>query len=58
MIGLGIMLVIAGIGIFGLGVLAEANHPTGGDKMTGEVMRDGVMVAVSGAVILLLGWLS
>lgn len=58
MIGLGIMLLVGGIGWFALGVLAEANHPTGGNRTTGEVMRDGALVAAAGLVFLFLGWLA
>lgn len=58
MTGLGIMLVVAGVIMFALGVLAEANHPTGGDETTGEFMRDGGLVAAAGVVFLFLGWLA
>ena len=58
MTGLGIMLLVAGVLMFVLGVLAEANHPTGGDRTTGEFMRDGALVAAAGAVFLFLGWLA
>lgn len=58
MTGLGIMLVVAGTIMFALGVLAEANHPTGGDRTTGEFMRDGALIAAAGVLFLLLGWLA
>lgn len=57
MMGVGIAVFIGGLGIFALGVLAEMNHPTGGNDLTSEAMRDGGMVAAAGLVLLFLGWL-
>ncbi|MFA7604047.1 MAG: hypothetical protein WCY29_13640 [Novosphingobium sp.] len=57
MIGLGLLLLFGGIGLFLLGALAEMNHPTGGNGTTEEFMRDGGMVAAAGLVFLFLGWL-
>lgn len=58
MTGLGLLLLVGGIGLFLLAVLAEANHPTGGNRTTGEFMRDGGMIAAAGLVFLFLGWLA
>ena len=51
-------LLFGGIALFLLGVLADANHPTGGDRTTGEFMRDGGVIAAVGLVFLFLGWLA
>lgn len=51
---LGILFLAIGAALFALAVLAEANHPTGGDGDTGAMMRFGAIVAAIGTVVLAL----
>lgn len=56
MMAFGFLGLVLGAVLVALSIFAEANHPTGGNRLTAETFGDGCTLMAIGVIIMALRW--